>query len=146
MNATKAKVCLGCLLSGAMLSSCGSGTMPMQPVPVTPNLQFVYVVNAISSTVSGFSVNSTSGALTPVGPAVPAEDGSIYAAAAPDGKFLYVANAELDSSSVSAYVINPLTGVLTPTNPSSFKVTGDTQPFGIAVDPTSTHVYTTNTT
>ncbi len=93
---------------------------------------------------SGFSIDAASGALTPVGPAVAADEGSIYLAASPNGKFVYVANAETTSSSVSAYKVNAATGVLTPTMPAAFAITGDSQPFGITVDRTSSHVYTTN--
>jgi 6-phosphogluconolactonase (cycloisomerase 2 family) len=138
----------GFLTLTAMLSGCGQ-YMPVAPVvkPApqnSPSPQFLYVANGISSTVSGFSIDAASGALTPVGPAVAADEGSIYLAASPNGKFVYVANAETNSSSVSAYTVNAATGVLTPTMPAAFKITGDTQPFGITVDRTSSHVYTTN--
>jgi DNA-binding beta-propeller fold protein YncE len=130
-----------------MLSGCGQYTQvaPVKPAPPnSPSPQFLYVANGISSTVSGFSIDAASGELTPVGPAVAADEGSIYLAASPNGKFLYVANAETSSNSVSAYTINAATGVLTPTTPAAFPITGDSQPFGIVVDRTSSHVYTTN--
>jgi 6-phosphogluconolactonase len=149
MNATRAKACLGLsglLLFTTALSSSGvdSFSMPVR-FPGESNPHFLYVVNSISSTVLGFAINPGTGALTAIDPAVPADDGSIYAAATPNGRFLYVANGDLDSSSVSAYRINPRTGVLAPTSPAAFPITGDNQPFGIAVDPSSTHVYTANT-
>ena len=149
MNRTKAKVCLGVsglLVFMMLLSGCDPGLLPI-PLPIRFPAQgphFLYVVNSISTSISGFSIDSTSGALTSVGPAVPTGDGSIYAVATENGKFLYVANAEEDASNVSAYRINPKTGVLTPTTPATFPVTGDGQPFGIVVDPSSTHVYTAN--
>jgi DNA-binding beta-propeller fold protein YncE len=38
--------------------------------------------------------------------------------------------------------INSATGVLTPMTPAKFNTTGGSQPLGIAIDPTSMHVYT----
>lgn len=146
MNAKKAGICLGCvglLALTAALLGCGATSSAMNPVQ-TGSSRFLYVVNAIDRTVSGFSISAVTGALTSVGAAVPAGDGAIYLAASPNGKFLYVANAELDSSNVSAYRIDATTGVLTPTTPATFTTKNDSQPLGIAVDPTSTHVYTAN--
>jgi 6-phosphogluconolactonase len=106
--------------------------------------RFVYVVNTVSSSVSGFSVNPVNGALTSVGPAVPgaANRTPSYAAVTPSSSFLYVANT--GGSSVSGFAINGITGVLTPLNTPEFTTTGDTQPFGIAIDPAGAHLYTAN--
>jgi len=114
------------------------------PTPSQANSKFLYVVNSIEETVLGFTINATTGALTQVGPATPAGDAPIYAAAAPNGKFLYVANGGTTSNNVSAYRIDPTTGVLTPTTPSTFKINGDSDPYGIVVDPSSTYLYTAN--
>lgn len=141
----KAKVCLGIMIAILFITGCGGG-MRISPVP-TPNhagSRFVYIVDSIQNSVSGYSIDATSGALTSVGAAVPADNAPIYAAATPDGNFLYVANADLSSKGVSGYRIDPMTGVLTPTSPVTFPITGDSQPLGIIVDPTSTHVYTAN--
>jgi 6-phosphogluconolactonase len=47
---------------------------PTNPIPVslalTPSRAFLYVANSISNTVSGFTVNHTTGVLTPVGSAI----------------------------------------------------------------------------
>jgi len=143
----KAKVCLfsfGFLVL-AFLGCAGSDMRAPMPAPTPPpSPQFLYVVNTISATISGFSINATSGALTQVGPATPTAEASIYAAATPNGKFLYVATEDNDVNGVSGFVINPTTGVLTPTSPATFGVNGDSMPFGITIDPTSTHVYTAN--
>lgn len=106
--------------------------------------RFLYVVNSIEETVQGFAIDAATGGLTAVGLAVATDDAPIYAAATPDGKFLYVANAGTKAIGVSGYRINGTTGELTATVPAEFATTGDTQPFGIAVDATSTRLYTTN--
>ena len=148
MQAKTARVCLGpwgLLFFVSALSGCGgSGSPTPVPTPGHQSSRFLYVVDSIANTVSAFSINVANAGLTPVGPAVATADAPIYAAAAPNGKFLFVANAEIDSSSVSAYVIDQTTGALTPTTPATFSVHGDNQPLGIAVDATSTHVYTAN--
>ena len=81
------------------------------PLPSHQISRFVYVVNSIEETVSGFSIDVQSGMLTPVGACVATDDAPIYAAASPDGKFLYVANTGTDASNVSGYRINPSSGV-----------------------------------
>jgi 6-phosphogluconolactonase len=131
-----------------VFSGCGGSIMHVKPnpdpSPAHASAKFLYVVNSIEATVKGFSINGSTGALTPNGPVVPASDAPIYAAATPNGKFLYVANAGTDAIGVSGYRIDPSTGLLTPTSPAEFPTTGDSQPLGIAVDLTSAHLYTTN--
>jgi 6-phosphogluconolactonase len=114
------------------------------PSPAHASAKFLYVVNAIESNVQGFQINAATGALIPSGSAVPAHDAPLYAAATPDGKFLYVANAGSRAIGVSGYRIDPSSGALTATSPAEFPTTGDSQPLGIAVDLTSTHLYTAN--
>ena len=84
--------------------------------------QFAYVANQFSNDVSGYTINATTGTLTPI-------PGSPFAAGAapssvvvhPAGKFAYVAN--IGSASVSGYTINAATGVLTPISGSPFAAT-----------------------
>jgi len=141
----KAKVCLGAVSAAlSAIAGCGCGMHAVPPPPVPASSRFLYVVNSIQGSVSGFSIDARSGALTSVGAAVPADDSPIYAAATPDGKFLYVANANSGANGVSGYRIDPMSGVLTPTSPAAFGITGDSDPFGIVVDSSSTHVYTAN--
>jgi len=79
---------------------------------VDPNGKFVYVANAIENNVSGYTIDSTSGALTAI-------VGSPFATGlSPDsvtvdssGKFVYTAN--IGANTVSGYTIDPATGALT---------------------------------
>ena len=81
--------------------------------------QFVYVANQFSNDVSGYTINATTGTLTPI-------PGSPFAAVAaplsvvvdPTGRFAYVAKA--NSANVSEYTINAITGALTPISGSPF--------------------------
>lgn len=108
--------------------------VPNPPPTTTPHSsRFLYVVNSIERTVSGYSINGASGALSPLGVPMATGDAPIYAAATQDGKFLYVANGGT-TSDVSAYRINQTSGVLPPTAPASFATTGSSDPLGIATD------------
>ena len=135
------------LLSGVAalaLSGCGGAMNATSPNPV-PNpppttaphsSRFLYAVNSIERTVSGYSINAASGALSPLDVPMATGDAPIYAAAMQDGKFLYVANG--GTSDVSAYRINQTSGVLAPTAPAG------TFPEGIAVDATGKFAYVAN--
>ena len=72
-----------------------------------------------SSNVSAYTINATTGALTPV-PGSPFEAGlrPFSVVVDPTGKFAYVAN--YGSNNVSAYTINAATGALTPVPGSPF--------------------------
>jgi 6-phosphogluconolactonase len=147
----KATPCVAGFVTLALfLSGCGGTTMHMtpnpNPLPSPPHAsaRFLFVVNSIEATVQGFSIDGVTGALTSSGTAVPAGDAPLYAAATPNGKFLYVANAGTDALGVSGYLIDQTTGRLSPTSPAEFAITGDSQPLGIVADLTSTHLYTAN--
>jgi len=74
---------------------------------ITPNGRFVYVSNAGSSSLSGFSIGSA-GALTPIGGTVvgtnPAGSGNLDVAISSDGRFLYSLNSA--GGSIGAFAIN----------------------------------------
>ena len=150
LSTRKTAVCLAsacALITAITITGCGGG-MKAAPNPnpnPTPNhSKFLFVVDSIENSISGFLINAATGELTSTGPAVPADEAPIYAAASPDGKFLYVANVGTNSKGVSGYRIDPNTGALTPTTPAAFPTAGDTEPLGIVVDPSSKHVYTAN--
>ena len=85
-------------------------------------VQFAYATDAINDengTISAYTINATSGALTPL-PGAPFAAGSspVFLAVDSTGKFAYVANAT--TASVSAYTIDPTSGALTPVAGSPF--------------------------
>jgi YVTN family beta-propeller protein len=80
--------------------------------------EVLYVTNHGSNNVSGFTIDTLTGVLTPVvGSPFSAGTGP-NAAAVAAGKFLYVANSA--SNDVSAYAIDPNTGALTSVPGSPF--------------------------
>jgi 6-phosphogluconolactonase len=122
-----------------------NGTLPAA-VAVSGSGKFLYVANQLANFVSAFAINSTSGALTPLG--VPFyDDGQTSPsglAVTPNGGFLYVANAGANSNNISAYAIcdkvvntcanpNNPDGTLTPVTGSPFPA--GLGPVAIAFDP-----------
>ena len=111
------------------LYGAGEGaTQPFLAKPAGP--EFVYVANANSGNVSGYTIDATTGALTAI-------SGSPFAAGTnpqsvtvdPTGKFAYVTND--GSANVSGYTIDPTTGALTPISGSPFAA--GTSPRSVAV-------------
>jgi len=127
-----------------------TGGWPWQVV-VTPNGKFAYVVNNLSGGVYTdgmwqYTVNSTTGVLTPNTPAyVAAGNQPTEIAVDPASRFAYVVNR--NDNTVSMYTINQTTGNLTlnasATNPTGTIATGS-EPFRIGFDPTGKFVYVTN--
>ncbi len=125
-----------------------TGSGPVS-VAVSASGNYVYAANQFSNTVSAFSVNSTSGMLTPLGTS-PYSVGTSPSGLAitPNGGFLYVANAGSDN--VSAFAIcdtvvttcanvNSPDGSLSPVTGSPFPAGGG--PVAIAFDPAFAFVY-----
>jgi 6-phosphogluconolactonase len=108
-------------------------------VAVDPTGQFLYAVNigylpGYGSGVSGYTIDSTSGALTPIsGSPFPAGTNLIAVALDPTGTYAYVTNHDSSGAGwVSGFAINPTTGVLTPIAGSPFPTAGS-YPLAVAV-------------
>jgi len=92
--------------------------------------QFAYVTNVGSNTVSAYSIDRKTGALTPVpGSSFATGSGPVSVAVDPTTQFAYVANE--NSNTVSAYSIDRKTGALTPVPDSPFE-TGSI-PWSVAI-------------
>ena len=120
-------------------SPASSGGDSPQGIRVTPNGQFVVVVNQATSNVSVFSLNPGTGALTEV-PGSPFASGDEPAPVAidPSGKFVFVGNT--GGNSLSAYTIDSA-GSLTPVSGTPIPLGDNAQPSSIAVDPAGKFVY-----
>ncbi|HLI76642.1 MAG TPA: beta-propeller fold lactonase family protein [Acidobacteriaceae bacterium] len=116
---------------------------------VDPLGRFAYVANLVSNasdlaTISMYTVNPSTGVLTPTTPAtVPTGFFPQEIAVDPLGRFVYTANS--DDSSVSMFTINQTNGVLTPTAPAavSTMLPGQlvSEPGFLTVDPTGKFLY-----
>jgi 6-phosphogluconolactonase (cycloisomerase 2 family) len=105
--------------------------------------KFVYAANfGGGSSVSGFSLNGGTGALTPVpGSPFAAGDISAYVVVDPTARFVYVANA-MNTFGIYGYSLNQVTGALTPVPGSPFSPSVGVRT--LTVDPTGTFLYAPN--
>jgi 6-phosphogluconolactonase len=99
---------------------------------IATNGDFAYITNVCDKSVSGFAINTSTGALAlvpgspfPTGPGGP----SGIAIDPLNGGFVYVTN--IDADTISAFSINASTGALTSVPGSPFKTGHD--PFGVAI-------------
>lgn len=125
-----------------------------EQMAVDPQGRFAYVANLVSnvpgpsspSTISMYTINSTTGVLTPTTPATVSTGWFPQGITVdPLGRFVYTANT--DDSTVSMFTINQSTGVLTPTTPASVStlIPGESlsDPGFLTVDPTGNFLYVT---
>lgn len=106
---------------------------------------FLYVGNSVSNDISVFSINSGTGALTPVAQlsGTTAQIGTtpLNMALSPSGNFLYVTV----QASLGYIEVFPLTkGVIGRPKVGPFQA--GMNPFGLAIDSSGKHLYTANTT
>ncbi len=137
MSALRSKCCA----SSKALLCVGIALLSMSGWAVAAS-QFVYVANRDSNNVSAYTVDATTGELTPVaGSPFPAAGTATHGVAVdPSGRFVYVPGAS--SNDVSAYTVDATTGALTPVAGSPF--TADFGAFVAAVDPSGKFVYVAN--
>ncbi len=110
-------------------------------VTVDPSDHFVYVANDNSNNISAYTIDSDTGALTPVtGSPFASGQGPGSVAVDPSGQFAYVGN-EDDSpgGDVSGYTIDATTGALTPMDGSPFL--SGSGGFGVTVAPSGKFGY-----
>src|SRR3989442_815781 len=127
--------------TGAIANLPPTGTGGDEPggIRVTPDGKFVVVVNQATNSVSVFSLNSGTGALTEVSGS-PFATGNLPNPVAidPSGKFVFVGNT--GAGSLSAYTIDSA-GRLTAVTGTPIQLAANSQPSSIAVDPAGKFVY-----
>ena len=125
--------------------STGNEASPLA-VTVDPSGRFAYAVNQDDDTVSMFTIDSTTGVLTPTTPATVFTGATPFGITIdPSGKFAYVPNNLAGTGAawaVSQYTIDPVTGVLTQNTAAS--IAAGSGPTSVAVDPTSKFAYVVN--
>ena len=135
------------LSSVIVMTACGGGgdtpsvaTTGTYPafITVAPAGKFAYAANWGSNTISVYSIDNTTGALTP-GAAIGTWTNPLFITVAPSGKFAYVTN--YSSDNVSAYQIDNATGALTAVGTAD----SGARPTSIAiVGPSGKFAYVTN--
>jgi 6-phosphogluconolactonase (cycloisomerase 2 family) len=124
-------------VTGNLVGPIAAGTNPVS-VTLSPNGNFLYVLNQGSSNISVFSVDQTDGALTPLknNPTTSTPANPRAMVAAPNGKFLYIANPTLGT--ISGFVMGS-DGSLSTISGSPFNA--GTSPAWVTVDPQSKFLY-----
>jgi len=145
------------------LQASAISTFATSPRPVSialhPSRNFLYVPNLTSNTVSGFSIDHTTGVLTPIGTALPPTpvcasvsvcSNPIVAAVNSGGQFLFVLNQGSASpavpASISVFSIDQTRGLLTAVagSPFAFASLVAPNPQFMAVSPTQGFLYVSN--
>jgi 6-phosphogluconolactonase (cycloisomerase 2 family) len=103
-----------------------------------PSGKFAYVTNFGSNEITIFSINATTGALTPLTPRVATDDGPTSVTVDRQGRFAYVTNTT--AGSVLVFAIDAATGSLTRASISS----AGTNPVALTLDPSGRFVYVAN--
>jgi 6-phosphogluconolactonase len=120
----------------------GWSNFDVDRIVVAPTGKFLYVPDAPANTVVGFTIDATTGALTPMSSPFPAGSTPQQAVVTPSGKFLYVSNVNDPNGGVSAYMIDVSTGTLTSIAGSPFVATiGGSGSDGLVVDSSGKFLY-----
>ncbi len=110
-------------------------------VVVDPSGKYLLVTNTLSNNISVFSIDSGSGALTPVaGSPFFANNGPGEILISPSGDLVYVTNSGVGT--VTGFTFSTSTGVLASVGPPYFSGAGAS---GMAVDSTGLYLYVANT-
>jgi 6-phosphogluconolactonase len=152
-GASSATVASGSVISQspAAATMVASGSAVNLTVSTGPATSFAYVTNAGDGTISAYSINSSTGALTALASSpIAVPGGGTYSLAElkvdPSGKFLYVTNTNLVNnvltSDVYAYAISASDGSLTAVAGSPFPA--GVGSFSLTFDASGTHLYTAN--
>jgi 6-phosphogluconolactonase (cycloisomerase 2 family) len=106
---------------------------------IEPTGTYLYATNEGNSTISAYTIDPNTGALTPLStPTFPTGSGPYLGGLDPSGNHMYVANTA-PTNSISGFSIGA-DGVLTPVGPDA-TVSGATALTNLVVDPSGTHIY-----
>jgi 6-phosphogluconolactonase len=104
--------------------------------------RFAYAANAGDNTISVYSIDLTTGALTPIGTPVPTGTSPYAIEARGDGQYVYVVNQI--SNNISVYAVNATSGALTPIAGSPFVAGSDPHALAFASTPSGSYLYVAN--
>jgi 6-phosphogluconolactonase (cycloisomerase 2 family) len=116
-------------------------------VTVDPSGKFVYATNSGPGSISAYTIDGETGALTPVSgqPFAAGEDANSLVVS-PSGTFAYVTNQGSGTDAISAYTIDATTGALTQVDGSPFPYPSSDggRPTSAAVTPAGNFLYVTS--
>ena len=126
-------------VTGSATFYTGTSTSYVYGASCDPTGSFIYISSLFNSTVSQYSINQTTGALTSITTPIATGANPAGVACDPTGRFVYVSN--YIAGSVSQYSINQTTGALTSLGAD---IAANTQPFTLACESTGRFVYVAN--
>jgi 6-phosphogluconolactonase len=126
----------GCGSNGSV-SAGTSAPAPPTPVTTTATAKFAYTGNEGAS-LSGYSVNTSTGALTALN-GFPLTVGTNPTAVAVDSQNRFLFVGDVETSKLHVFNINSSTGALSEIGTSPYATVDE--PVALAVDPSGTHVY-----
>ncbi len=139
----------GCAAGGAGTSTTSTPTTPTTPTtpaPVTTvyKAKFAYATNqgsggGIGTSISGYSVDTTTGALTPLN-GFPLQTGNEFLALTRDPQNRFLLAADVSLNQLDVFDIDSTSGALTRFS-IALTSTSLRQPIALAIDSTGTHVY-----
>ena len=136
--------------SGALTAVSGSPfPMPsgwsvpyLDSLAIDPAGKFLYAPDFPSNVIAGFTINSSTGVLSPIsGSPFAAGQGPQEALVHSSGKFLYVSDHNDPQGSISAFTIDASTGILAPISGSPFPVGASLPVAGLATDPSGKFLF-----
>jgi 6-phosphogluconolactonase len=126
------------LLVSFIVAASGCGNGPAAAMGSTPKATFAYTTNSQTGNLSGYTVDPTSGELTPLpGFPIPSGVNPTFVIHDPSDRFAIVADIAADV--IRVYAIDSSTGMLTEVPPSPYPA-GE-EPRSLAIDPTGRFVY-----
>jgi 6-phosphogluconolactonase len=132
------RMLLGGLLLASLsaLGSCGGSGVSSTPPPA--KTYFAYVADSQTGQISGYSVDSGSGALTPL-PGFPLLSGLNPTYITHDSQNKFVIVADIAANTLHVYAVDASTGALSETDPSPYQV--DREPRALGWDPAGNFLY-----
>lgn len=130
-------------VQNCVVASNGSGTVDgasVTDIAVVCFAGFAYAANGGDNTISAYSIDSATGALSAVGTPVPAGTSPSAIAARPDGQYVYVVNES--SNNISVYAVNATSGALSEILGSPFAA--GTDPKALTFDSSGAYLYVAN--
>ncbi len=130
--------------NGPLAGTTVSAGVTPRSISIDPSGKFAYVANQGDSSVSAYTINVNTGALTSVGTAI-AAGGEFTRSVSIDplGKFVFAVNhGGFNPGSIAVYGIDAGTGTLTPVSGSPFVSYGG--PNSVNIDPTGKFAYVSN--
>jgi 6-phosphogluconolactonase len=122
----------------------GWSVLFVDSLAIDPAGKFLYAPDSASNVIAGFTLNGSTGAVTPIsGSPFAAGQGPQQVVVHSSGRFLYASDGNDPQGSISAFTIDASTGALTPISGSPFPIALGNGSDGLLTDPSGKFLYAT---